>query len=163
MKRAWAPWLIIAGVLVPFSVLVGLGLYFTRAEPPLPQPQIPVRAGPTVEAGPPVALPAPPPPVVVAVAPVADAGPPPLAAPLRAIDSEARRCLMDASQGKPVEVEVQFTPLRDGGYARVHASTQDPMLAACLEDVFEELGFDAAATTDFAPVTHVFRFDPAGP
>lgn len=161
MKR-WGPWAIVAGVLVPFAVLVVLGLRYTRGEDLVPRaPMIPVRVEPPPPPTPPATRDAAPP----APAQTPRAAPPekreePLPAPLRAVASEARRCLADASPQHALEIEVRFTPTRDGGYEAVSSSAQDPMLAACLEDVFAELHFDPSQSAAFTPVRHVFRFDP---
>jgi hypothetical protein len=70
-----------------------------------------------------------------------------------ALVANARQCLVD--QRRQQTVEVRFTPTRDGRYVDVRATTQDPYLAACLEDVFEEARWtpSAAATERFEPTT----------
>ncbi|MBL8911002.1 MAG: hypothetical protein JNM17_09895 [Archangium sp.] len=69
--------------------------------------------------------------------------------------ANARQCLSDQ---KTASVEVHFTPTREGRYADVKVSTQDPYLAACLEDVFEESKWNvsASATESFAPTSFQF-------
>lgn len=72
-----------------------------------------------------------------------------------AVLANARQCLSDQ---KTASVEVQFTPTREGRYADVKVTTQDPYLAACLEDVFEESKWNvsASATESFAPTSFQF-------
>lgn len=167
MKREAA---IILGVLVPFAALLAAGLVLSRPGPP-----------------PPVATSSPPPLQVPPRAPrpgegastssaraqgAADAGlvedppPPELEAPLRAVASEVRHCFLDQADRmhRAVQVRVGFRPLPDGGFegAVVEGSTwQDPYLSACIEDVFEELGYTPDGRQTFTRATHTFVFDPA--
>lgn len=168
MNRKWVPLLIAGGVLVPFFVLVVLAYRFSEPETPSPSGRGSGRG-------------------VAEIAAAPDAGthdnsfvstaaatpntplPDPLpkgegnTVPLQAVNKEARRCLSDASPLRPITIEVHFTPTRDGGFTGVSSNAQDPMIAACLEDVFEELSFDPQRTTDFVPTTHTFRFEPGSP
>lgn len=165
--------LIMAGVLVPFAVLVGLGFVFTRDEAPATPLPVPVNVPAPVPVT--VTTPTPRP---VAPAPV-DAGallkvahleetpvPPTLVAPLQAVRAEVRRCFVDASAHMHGEVKVtmRFQPTRDGGFARVqvqHTSYQDPFFTSCLEDVFQDLTFTPDGSEDFAPAEYTWVFDAA--
>lgn len=160
--------LLIGAVLVPFFVLVVLALVLTQDPPtstlspvvppaPAPSSVTPQATAPAVE------------PVVVAPAP-RDAGlattpvwPRALAAPLAAVTPEVMRCFDDqrAHLREVQRLEVRFRPLPDGGFSEVRvASTQNPYIAACVEDVFDELGYVPSGAEDFARATHVFEFDP---
>jgi hypothetical protein len=143
-----------AAVLVPFAVLVALALFpGERAEPKVE----PLR----------LVLNAPTPPVPPA-RPVVDAGlapspfnlPPPRVEPearedLRALVAttrpRVRRCLQDEEPRGTYELRVRFTE------AGVRADTQNPFLAACVEDVFDEVGFHPDA--GFSPAEHTFSFE----
>lgn len=158
--------LIILGVLVPFGALVALGLLFFRHEAPAP-----------VE---PVAAPSKPPEVVVVeapatppVAPVIDAGgaeaelvevPKELAAPLAAVTPEVMLCFRDerAHLKTAQRLEVRFTPTADGGFSGVHVpGLTNPLIAACVEDVFDEVRFAPTGVETFQPAIHTFIFDPS--
>ena len=67
-----------------------------------------------------------------------------------------RTCLADQKRARAVEV--RFTPTRDGGFVGVEAQTQDPWLAACITDVFEETPWQPSpsGTESFAP--QIFSF-----
>ena len=67
-----------------------------------------------------------------------------------------RTCLADQKRARAVEV--RFTPTRDGGFVGVEAQTQDPWLAACVTDVFEETPWQPSpsGTESFAP--QIFSF-----
>lgn len=157
--------LIILGVLVPFGALVALGLLFLRDDAPAP-----------VE---PVAAPSKPPEVVVEVppspapvAPVIDAGqaeavidvPKELAAPLAAVTPEVMLCFRDERTHlkTPQRLEVRFTPTADGGFSGVHVpGLTNPLIAACVEDVFDEVRFAPTGVETFQPAIHTFIFDPS--
>lgn len=160
---------IVLGVLVPVAALIAAGLFFTRAEPP-PEPPAPVASRPS--SPPPLVVPARPPPAAAAGSASADAGvveeppPPELEAPLRAVAGEVRHCLLDQADRmhRVVQVRVGFRPLPDGGFEGgvVEGTTwQDPYLSACIEDVFEELGYVPDGRQTFQRATHTFVFDPA--
>ncbi len=158
--------LLISAVLVPFFVLVVLALVLTQdpAASALPPVVPPVPSSVTPEATAPAVAP-----VVVAPAP-RDAGlattpvwPRALAAPLAAVTPEVMRCFDDqrAHLREVQRLEVRFRPLQDGGFSEVRvASTQNPYIAACVEDVFDELGYVPSGAEDFERATHVFEFDP---
>ena len=158
--------LIILGVLVPFGVLVVLGLLFLRQEPPSPAEPIVAPSTPQVI----VAPDAPPvPPVVV----LKDAGsdeavaipaPKELAAPLATVTPEVMLCFRDerAHLKTPQRLEVRFTPTPDGGFASVHVpGLTNPLIAACVEDVFDEVRFAPTGVETFQPAIHTFIFDPS--
>jgi hypothetical protein len=160
---------IIAGVLVPFFVLVALTLLADRPTPPHPAP---IDAGPA-PARAPIATPvvmAPPSPAPgdAGANAGADAGervdvPPELAGPLSAVTPEVLRCFDDqrAHLREPQRLEVRFTPLPDGGFAGVRVGTHaNPWVTACIEDVFAEVGFAPSGAETFAPARHTFVFDP---
>ncbi len=155
--------LVLLGVLVPFAALVALGFWFLEA-PATPGATVVNQASPPPPPPPPPPTARPPPPVVVA--PI-DAGeealPEAIAAPIRALDAEFRRCFDDQrarAQG-PVEVTLAFRPTPDGGFAEtsLRSSWQDPYLTACLEDVLAEVTFTPTGRETFRPTTHVFHFD----
>jgi hypothetical protein len=157
---------IIAGaVLVPFAVLVAAGFYFTPSDPKIESP-LP-RGGEGQGEG----IPAVPQPQTILLRP--DAGPPPaapppapefppeLAAPLKAVLPEVRRCFADQHLKATHEVRVRFTPTRDGGFTGIQVDEQNPFLAACLEDVFAEVAWHPEGPETFAPATHTFSFGPS--
>lgn len=140
-------------VLVPFAALVVLGFWFSEPELPLPAP-----AG---SAATPLTMPD------AAVAPLPDPLPargerePNVSEPIRAVTTEARRCFDDNQLTGTIRV--RFTPNRDGGYDDVTVEsnpTQNPYIAACLEDVFAELRFVPAPGERYEPTTHTFNFGP---
>lgn len=157
--------LIILGVLVPFGVLVALGLLFVR-EPPAQPPAAVAPSKPEVIVAP-VA------PSVALVAAVVDAGlpealvvsvPKALAAPLAAVTPEVMLCFRDerAHLKSPQRLEVRFTPTADGGFADVHVpGLTNPLVAACVEDVFDEVRFAPTGAETFQPAIHTFIFDPS--
>lgn len=161
MRRELA---IIAGVVVPFVALVILGLVLLRDEA-APQPVTPPPASPPVSAP---APPAPPPPPRAEA--VADAGavepalPRAIAAPVAAVTPEVLRCFDDqrAHLHEVQRLAVDFTPLPDGGFGGVRVPhLSNPWISACVEDVFEEVGFSPTGAETFQPATHTFVFDPA--
>lgn len=166
-------WLVLAGVLLPFAVLVGVGLHSTQTSPPPPGEHL-VNAPPT-----------PPPPLAprdapdasappIAVAPPLDAGapepldagepeatPPELEAALTALRPAVRQCFDDARAHAParVEVRVRFTAKPDGhftGYRLEKRSWQDPYFEACMEDVFDEVTYAPKGREPRDAVTHTF-------
>ncbi|MCU0697020.1 MAG: hypothetical protein MUC96_10855 [Myxococcaceae bacterium] len=161
--------LLILGVLGPFLTLVTYALW-PRAEPAdVTSDERRVNDSPS-----PPSAPAPPPATdaglaaVAAQAPTARLPPPPafpraLEAPLRAVTPEVMRCFDDqrAHVHDVQRLEVRFRPLPDGGFSDVRVpSTGNPYLAACIEDVFEELGFAPSGAETFEVATHRFEFDP---
>jgi hypothetical protein len=62
-------------------------------------------------------------------------------------------------------LEVHFRPLPDGGFADVRVpSTGNPYISACIEDVFDELGFSPSGAETFERTRWTFEFDAgAGP
>ncbi|MER2561572.1 MAG: hypothetical protein ABTQ32_12660 [Myxococcaceae bacterium] len=157
--------LIILGVLVPFGVLVVLGLVFLRHEPLPPVEPVAVPAKPEVVLAPvpPAPLPAP---------PLVDAGraevvvdiPKELAAPLAAVTPEVMLCFRDerAHLKTLQRLEVRFTPTADGGFSSVHVpGLTNPLIAACVEDVFDEVRFAPTGAETFQPAIHTFIFDPS--
>ena len=143
---------IAAGVLVPFAVLVVAGFYFMPDRPPSfiavqkqlaphPDPPVPARL-PVVDAG-----------VVAPSLPLE------LEAPLTAVLPEVQRCFADQHLARAREVKVHFTPTPDGGFSEVKIDgTQDPYLSACLEDVFAEVRFHPDGRQTWQPATHTFSF-----
>jgi hypothetical protein len=88
-----------------------------------------------------------------------------LEAPLRAVTPEVLRCFDDqrAHLHEVQRLEVRFRPLNDGGFAEVRVpSTGNPYLAACVEDVFDEVGFVPSGAETFEVATHRFTWDPDG-
>lgn len=143
---------IAAGVLVPFAALVAAGFYFSDERKRVEVPPAPGE----------IVVPAPRAAVVIEMR---DAGgvavPAPVAEKLTGVVAivtpQIRQCLLDQSPKGHSEVKVRFTPLVDGGFGDLVAETQDPYLAACVQDVFEE----AAGTN--APgerTTHLFTSEP---
>ena len=133
---------IIAGVLVPFAVLVALGFWFSGGEVEAPLPGAVVVRAPDAAVG-------------VAVEGVekvvrVDAGfassprPSPPREEREMVVMLVRQCLEDRRQA---QVRVKRVPARDGG-VRVIADTQDPYLAACVEDVFEEVPWEPGDVAD---------------
>ena len=148
--------IIAAVVLVPFALLVGVGFSFTGGTvipgatvvnmAPHPDP-LPASLGEGIP-----------------VLPVIDAGPrfpPELAAPLKAILPEVRRCFADQHFKQVHEVQVRFTPTRDGGFDQVSVDEQNPYLAACLEDVLIEVTWHPEGPETFTPASHTFSFGPS--
>lgn len=159
--------LIILGVLVPFGVLVVLGLLLLREEPvrqsepvvvaPPPRPEVVVA---------PVPPPAPPVAMVVDAGPMEVVVPVPreLAAPLAAVTPEVMLCFRDerAHLKTPQRLEVRFTPTADGGFTGVRVpGLTNPLIAACVEDVFDEVRFAPTGAETFQPAIHTFIFDPS--
>jgi hypothetical protein len=147
MKRGL---LVAALVLVPFAVLVALGFYFSEgAETPLTRPdEQRLLLVPTV---------IPHPVAEDAGVIVGDAAPiPALVAPL---EPQVRRCFSDAHvRGR---IHVRFTPQRDGGFEGITVdqnSTQNPYLAACVEDVLQGAAFQPSPGPDYERVDFTFSF-----
>jgi hypothetical protein len=159
---------VLAGVLLPFSLLVAVGLHDTASTAP-PSP------GAHVVNAPPLDLPdASPPPVRVApvvdaavpVGPEADAGvfedtPRELEAALAALRPAVRQCFDDARAHAParVELRVHFTAKPDGRFGGYHLesrSWQDPYFEACVEDVFDEVTYVPSGREPRGAVTHTF-------
>jgi hypothetical protein len=164
------------GVLVPFAVLVAVGLWWsTPQRPPLTVATADAgadgaRPAETGLSGAPAATPS--------RAPDADAGPsvpslpsrpsvtsaafpPELATPLEAVRAEVHRCLVDQDTRAPahVEVTVVFRPTPSGGFdgVVVKPSWQDPYLEACVEDVFAEVRWVPSGRETFAPSSYTFQ------
>jgi hypothetical protein len=152
--------IIAAAVLLPFAVLVAAGFYFSEASP-LPRggedqadaspPPLTITLNKDAGTPPPVAKTAPPLPEF----------PPELAAPLKAVLPEVRRCFADQHLKAPHDVRVRFTPTRDGGFTAIQVDEQNPFLAACLEDVFAEVSWHPEGPERFLPATHTFSFGPS--
>lgn len=153
--------LVALGVLVPFALLVLAGLWWTAPQPsgaPLPvldpsAPQPSARLQHVEAVGAPV---------------VADAGLDltpdagvALHPALQAVRPEVELCLKDQGERVPANahLDVDFTPTRDGGYEHVHIhlSWQNPWLEACLEDVFDQVGWVPGPDSPLTPVHHSFR------
>jgi hypothetical protein len=147
MKRGL---LVAALVLLPFAVLVALGFYFSAENdesPPEMAQRIAVVPNP------------------IAVQPtIADAGiaapvvntPPTLLAPL---EPQVRRCF--AENHLTGRIRVRFTPQRDGGFSGITVdqnSTQNPYLAACVEDLLQTATFRPSPGPEYAPVDFTFSF-----
>jgi hypothetical protein len=85
--------------------------------------------------------------------------------PLLAVKPHVRQCFVDHREHlKTVQyLDVTFRPLSDGGFGDVSVPpTANPYIGACVEDVFEEVGFTPSGTEDFERVTYRFAFDPRG-
>jgi hypothetical protein len=160
--------LLVVAVVVPVALLAWLSLADREAVAPAPTALTSAaRPGATARAD--LSPPRPRSPDAGAAPPpgAPDAGPRwprELAAPLAAVTPEVLRCIDDqrAHLGGALRLEVRFRPLPDGGFSEVQvASTQNPYIAACVEDVFAELGYVPGGDETFARATHVFEFDPA--
>ncbi len=146
--------LVAALVLVPFFVLVALGFYFQEApQPPLPLAMTEPPTA-TVTTKEPKEAKEPAQPLSPALSPLRRERE---FVPLAAVEPHIRRCLEDhASHG---QLTVRFTPQRDGGFgdlAILSNESRSPYLAACVEDVFEEVGFTPSPGPDYEPLTHTF-------
>ncbi len=131
---------IIAGVLVPFAVLVALGFWFSGGEVEAPLPGAVVVMARDAAVG-----------VAVEGVERVDAGfassprpSPPQEEREMVVVMLVRQCLEDRRQA---QVRVKRLPARDGG-VRVIADTQDPYLAACVEDVFDEVPWEPGDVAD---------------
>jgi len=141
-----------AGVLVPFAALVAAGFFFSNERKGV---EVPPATGEIVV----------PSPRAAEVSESRDAGgvapPPPvpeqLTGVLAIVTPQIRQCLLDQAPKGHSEVEVRFTPLLDGGFGDVVAETQDPYLAACVQDVFEEAG---GTNAPGERTTHLFVSEP---
>ncbi|MBL9039887.1 MAG: hypothetical protein JNG84_15320 [Archangium sp.] len=162
--------LVMAGVLVPFTVLVLVALVVTEPAEPRASPAMEVlpRSVPQrlVEA---TALP------VERAAP-SDAGVPspldagarsPLSAPLQALQTVLEDCVRhDGSHlHGPVEVKVAFRPTSAGGFSDVvFVSTQsDPRLNACFEDTLHDARFTPTGAEPLTLTRHTFSIAPVAP
>lgn len=171
----------LAGVLVPFGLLLVIGFWLTSAERPpgeAPPPPSGQRAAPPPpalvrDAPPRVTAPVPPPPLAPA-----DAGPPApageatvdrrpeetpegLEAALEVLRPAVRRCVDDRREHAPelIRLEVRFRARPDGrfeGYRLESRTWQDPYFEACVEDAFEELTYQPSGDEPPGPVTHTF-------
>ncbi|HEY1088462.1 MAG TPA: hypothetical protein VGE37_12230 [Archangium sp.] len=157
---------IVLGVLVPFALLVVAGFWFQPEE--VKPGEIPVRptglsepvedrpdAGGEAQTLSPTLSPA---------GEREDAGvsfPPELRAPLTAVLPHVKRCFSDQDLKSPHAIRVSFTPTRDGGFSGVRVDEQNPYLAACLEDVFDEVSWHPEGPETYAPSQHTFSFDPS--
>ncbi len=146
MKRGL---LVAALVLVPFAVLVGLGFYFTefapRRLPDSTEPLLRRVAVPVVHVAEDAGVAVPPAPAL-----------PPLVAPL---EPQVRRCFTD--NHLTGRIHVRFTPQRDGGFGAITVdrnSTQNPYLAACVEDLLQTAAFQPSPGPDYLPVDFTFSF-----
>ncbi|MDX2010553.1 MAG: hypothetical protein SFW67_10200 [Myxococcaceae bacterium] len=163
--------LLVVGVLGPFCALVLFALW-PRREPTSPDSGAPDAAAPGLRASAPLVSFVPSgladAGTVALVRPTVPAGPPPpvpraLEAPLRAVTPEVQRCFDDqrAHVHDIQRLEVRFRPLPDGGFSEVRVpSTGNPYLSACIEDVFDELGFVPSGAETFEVATYQFEFDP---
>jgi hypothetical protein len=160
--------LIVAGVLVPFAVLVVAGFYFAPHSP-LPEQGEGQGEGKTIKLNPAVAdasvakgeLVVSPHPDPLPARGEGTSFPPEVAAPLAAVTPEINRCFADQHLKARREVKVRFTPTRDGGFEKVEVDEQNPYLAACLEDVFAEIAWKPDGRQTFSPAAHTFSFDPS--
>lgn len=156
MRRELA---IAAAVLVPFAALVAAGFWFTRpAAPDAPRPDFHVELTPPTPRSPerePAHRPAA---EDAGVARPADAGAasaPPVREDLRelltTVAPRVRRCLQDEEPRGSYQVRVRLT--QQG----LRVESQNPYLTACVEDVFEEVGWHPPR--GFEPAQHTFSFD----
>lgn len=166
MRSARRELWIASGILVPFAALVLVGLAWTRPA------REPADGAPTTKVPPPapvtaVGLTSPVSSVDASVpldatSPEARRFPVELEAPLRAVEAEVRRCLLDQASRAPlrVAVTVAFRPTDGGGFEQVtvHPDWQDPYLEACVEDVFAELRWRPTGRETFVPVKYTFDF-----
>jgi hypothetical protein len=162
-------WLVLAGVLVPFSMLMAVGLHDTATSSNVPSPGAQVVNAPPMEipdaTSPPVAA-APAVDAAVSVGLEADAGvledtPRELEAALAALRPAVRQCFDDARAHAParVELRVRFTAKPDGRFGDYHLesrSWQDPYFEACVEDVFDEVTYLPSGREPRGAVTHTF-------
>lgn len=141
--------LIAAGVLVPFSLLVAAGFWFSPNEEmkPLPERQEAVPVAPFVS-GP-------------VVSPIQVVEKERISEPIQAVKAEVERCFLDRKLKAPHQVRVEFTPTPEGTFGRVVVSEQNPYLAACIEDVFAEMRWRPDGKTAYAPSNYTFSFDPS--
>lgn len=156
MRREW---LIVAGVLVPFAVLIVVGFVFS-ARPAAPVLE-PLPAAPEVkrDAGALVVLPE-------VKTPPADAGEPIAAAieaPVHAVSPEIHACFVDNGahlHGRQAVV-IAFRPTRSGTFSDVTVETRvvSPQLQACFEDVFADLHFALSGHETFELAKYTFLFD----
>lgn len=153
MRREW---LVVAGVLGPFVLLLAAAWWQSSASPARPL-VLPERNEPqATDAG-----------VhereIALEAAMQEDTPPAIEAPVRAVSSEVRACFVDNGahlHGRQA-VTVVFEPTREGGFTGVKIETPitDPRLEACLEDVFAEMRFVGTGRETFEPATHTFIFD----
>jgi hypothetical protein len=167
--RARREWLVLGGVLVPFAVLVALGLQATAGdEAPVagahavntPPPEEDAGREPVLDAGQALAL-------AVEDAGPAEVTPPGLEAALSALRPALAQCLTDAREHAPprVELRVRFRAHRDGRFseARLEAkSWQDPYVEACIADVFDEVRYAPSGREPDEVVEHTFVVAPEG-
>ena len=89
--------------------------------------------------------------------------PAPLDAPLRAVAADVSLCVsqrLPRDRG-PIAVDVVFTPVPGGGFARgtrVFTNWHDADVEACVEEVFEEATFMPTDAERFEPAEFVFHF-----
>jgi hypothetical protein len=123
-------------------------------------PEPPARAPPTPPV--PTALLPPVSPADASAPKAAPAWPRHLEAPLSAVAPHIEQCVADVRhRAGRTQVRVTFTPRPDGGFApgtRVTLATADPLLLACIEDVFEEVGFAPLGPEREEPATYDFDF-----
>ncbi|MBX7099696.1 MAG: hypothetical protein K1X89_18410 [Myxococcaceae bacterium] len=184
MRMLW----LALGVLVPFGLLVALGLYLTSsgpaplevAEAPLPSPPVPAVAPARV-----VAV-APPAPQVVEPVAVAPAPPPPAPLPPpvegppdppersaqeldrivvpKAVRAAAKQCLSDMADRvhEKITVSLQWSVNEVGAVQGVVAKSSwpDPQLEACIEDAFRDGPTFPGATPNRRTRTRLI-FDPS--
>lgn len=161
--------LILAGVLVPFALLLVAGFLLTADDPARPAPPV------ALTPAPPPALP-PPPPVRPRPALDADAGaalpaatdaavpeeepPPGLEGAFAVLRPVLTYCFTDAAHHPTsTRLRVSFRARPDGrfdGYRLLARDWQDPYFEACVEDAFEEVAFTPLSSGSPIPVTHTF-------
>lgn len=86
-----------------------------------------------------------------------------LAAPLKAVAADVSLCVSQRLERDlgPVDIDVRFTPVPGGGFAKgVQVSTtwDDPNVAECVAEVFEETTFMPEPGGRFEPSEFVFHF-----
>jgi len=148
------------GVLVPFAVLVAVGLGWST--PQRPPSTAATDADTSANADADAGAPVPSRPSVASTASTASTDfPAELAAPLEAVRAEVHRCLIDQDTRAPahVEVTVVFRPTPSGGFEGVvvKPSWQDPYLEACVEDVFAEVRWVPSGRETFALSSYTFQ------
>ncbi|MBL8921402.1 MAG: hypothetical protein JNJ54_21260 [Myxococcaceae bacterium] len=86
-----------------------------------------------------------------------------LEAPLRAVANDVNLCVphwLERDRG-PIDVSIRFTPGRAGTFApgvTVTSSWDDPLVEACIAEVFEEATFWPQADGVFRPSEFTFHF-----
>lgn len=86
-----------------------------------------------------------------------------LAAPLRAVAADISLCVSQRLERDlgPIDIDVRFTPVAGGGFAQgtqVTTTWDDPNVADCVAEVFDEATFLPEPGERFEPSEFVFHF-----